>query len=211
MDMTNPVTQRPREKMINQAVSVLSDHELLQVLIGTGSKQFGVGKIARATLKELRRHQGVLSYRQLRDIPGLGHAYSTRILAAFELARRWSYLRRPSSPPVSLRDDLRRQHIKSSSIFAYDLYDGAGGFLERQVILLHEAIDQTQVMRQLLGRILAVHPASVGVGITGDRKQRMMYMSDIVYCRALKSLFETIGVRLRHFTVVSIDETRELL
>lgn len=203
---------RPREKILTQSITALSDHELLQALIGNGGGGLTVGRIARETLKRLRRNQGALSYQQLLDIPGLGHAYTARIMAAFELARRWTYLGRSSLlTPIPLREDLRRQQVQSSSIFAYDLYDGADGFLERQVILLHESIDQTQVMRQLLGRILTVHPASVGIGITGDRKERMMYMSDIVYCRALKGIFETIGVRLRHFTVVSVDETRELL
>lgn len=208
--MTN-YTLRPREKILSRTASALSDHELLQALIGTGTRQLSVSRIARSTLKELRKQEGAVSYEDLRSIPGLGHAYSARILAAFELARRWSYLRRPSIPSTPMRDDLRKQLEKASSVFAYDLYDGAGGFLERQIIILTDSIDQTIVMRQLLARALAAQAASIGVGISGDRKQRMLYTSDIVYCRSLKTMFESIGMYLRHFTVVSADETRELL
>lgn len=209
--MTQTYSLRPREKIASRSATALSDHELLQVIIGAGTKQASVSRIARSILKVLRRNKGTLLYDELRQIPGLGNAYTTRILAAFELARRWGNTDRPIDPPVSLSDELQKQRPATNDLLACDFYDGAGGFIERQIIALHSSIDLSVPTRQILSKTLYIQASTVAVGISGERNERMLYMSDIVYCRTIASVLKAIGVGVRKFSIITNEGTKELL
>jgi len=84
-----PKGERPREKLLARGSAVLSDAELLAVLLGSGSR----GKDAIALGREVLGNAGSLGAllsgpeRQIRA-GGLGPAKRARIAAALELARR---------------------------------------------------------------------------------------------------------------------------
>lgn len=82
---------RPREKMINKGAAVLSNAELLAILINNGNKDRSAIELARDilmlganNLDEL----GKLSINDLLSIKGIGHAKAISILAALELGKR---------------------------------------------------------------------------------------------------------------------------
>src|SRR5476649_1699541 len=84
-----PEGERPREKLLGNGSAVLSDAELLAVLLGSGTR----GKDAIALGRELLINAGSLGAllsrpeQQIRA-SGLGPAKRARIIAALELARR---------------------------------------------------------------------------------------------------------------------------
>jgi DNA repair protein RadC len=84
-----PEGERPREKLLGSGSAVLSDAELLAVLLGSGTR----GKDAIALGRELLINAGSLCAllsrpeQQIRA-SGLGPAKRARIIAALELARR---------------------------------------------------------------------------------------------------------------------------
>ena len=98
MDM--PTNERPRERLLKQGAKSLSNAELLALLLGTGQ---GSGKLSAVNLghyilKILSAHErdplDVLrhvSAQELMDIPGIGPAKATAILAAIELGKRVLY------------------------------------------------------------------------------------------------------------------------
>ena len=86
-----PVDNRPREKMAAYGASVLSDAELVAVLLRTGT----MDKSALALADELTRDGGLYKrlagMRQLQELmkfKGLGIAKASTILAAIEIGRR---------------------------------------------------------------------------------------------------------------------------
>jgi DNA repair protein RadC len=84
-----PEGERPREKLLARGSAVLSDAELLAVLLGSGSR----GKDAIALGRELLANAGSLGAllsrpEQQIQAGGLGPAKRARIAAALELARR---------------------------------------------------------------------------------------------------------------------------
>ena len=81
---------RPREKIIATSVSALSDHELLQAILGSGVKGAHVSVIARRILKLMRSQKKLPTYEALRAIEGVGPAKASSLTACLELARRWS-------------------------------------------------------------------------------------------------------------------------
>ncbi len=101
-----PLPDRPREKLQRKGVNALSDFELLQVIIGSGTKGADVGFIAKQIQKLLGKGAQTISYEHLIDIKGVSIATAGKIMASLELARR--HLLRDTEPIVSQQDILSR-------------------------------------------------------------------------------------------------------
>ena len=86
-----PAEERPREKMISQGASVVSNAELLAVLIGTGAKNKSALELAQQVLsmnKEGIRHLADCKPEEICSIPGIGLAKACQVIAAIELGKR---------------------------------------------------------------------------------------------------------------------------
>jgi DNA repair protein RadC len=83
-----PLKERPREKLCFQGVTSLSDAELLAILIGAGTRKAGVEKLSSAVLDYIDRAKDDISVPSLIEIPGIGKAKATLILASLEFSRR---------------------------------------------------------------------------------------------------------------------------
>ena len=85
--------ERPREKMLEKGVDVLSNAELLAILLRTGTGKMNVIDVAREVIKggdgKLNTVAG-MSVEVLCRINGIGPSKATTLAAAFELGRRCS-------------------------------------------------------------------------------------------------------------------------
>jgi DNA repair protein RadC len=94
--MYTPINQwaeddRPREKFLLKGKSVLSDSELLAILIGSGSRNESAVQLCQRILASANNNLnqlGKLSITQLTDFKGIGEAKAIAIAAAMELGRR---------------------------------------------------------------------------------------------------------------------------
>ena len=80
---------RPREKLVRYGLNRLSDVELLAIILQTGTKGESVLEFSSRIL----RKNGLSSFsqlelKQLKDIPGMGHAKACGLSACIELGRR---------------------------------------------------------------------------------------------------------------------------
>jgi DNA repair protein RadC len=83
--------ERPREKVLQKGVSVLSDAELLAILISSGTKEKSALDLAREILAQAHNnlHElGRLGVLELQKTKGIGEARAITIAAALELGRR---------------------------------------------------------------------------------------------------------------------------
>ncbi len=82
---------RPREKMLLKGKSVLSDAELLAILLGSGTKELSAVELAQQILaaaeNDLYRF-GKFSIADLKKFKGVGEAKAITLQAAIELGRR---------------------------------------------------------------------------------------------------------------------------
>lgn len=83
---------KPREKLLNFGADVLSDAELLAILLGSGTKERNVLELANFILKE---NGGLIGLRKIHKeelikVEGIGPAKATAILATIELGKRFS-------------------------------------------------------------------------------------------------------------------------
>lgn len=84
---------RPREKLLSKGRSVLSDAELIAILIGSGNRDesaVGVSKRILASVENNLSELGKLSVKDLMKFKGIGEAKAVSIAAALELGRRRS-------------------------------------------------------------------------------------------------------------------------
>jgi DNA repair protein RadC len=103
-----PSSERPRERLLAQGSKNLSTAELMAILLGTGQ---GAGKLSAVglgqfMLQKLEEHQRdslavlrEITAQELMEIPGIGPAKATTILAAIELGKR-VFHSRPSERTV---------------------------------------------------------------------------------------------------------------
>ena len=87
-----PVSERPYEKCEAYGPGVLSDAELLAVIIRTGSGGVSATELARQLLQSLPGHRlsGLTqySYEQLREMHGIGRVKAVQLLCLTEIANR---------------------------------------------------------------------------------------------------------------------------
>src|SRR5438270_8157739 len=83
-----PMDERPRERMLKHGAKSLSDAELLALLLGSGIPEKNAIELARDLLRGGFSGLAQCDAEQLAKREGMGIAKSTRIIAAFEIARR---------------------------------------------------------------------------------------------------------------------------
>lgn len=114
---------KPREKLVQKGRSVLSDAELIAILIGSGNKRESAVELSKRILASVNHNLnelGKLSINQLKQFKGIGEAKAVSIAAALEVGRR----RRG--------DDAEKIHKISSSKDAFELLYPLMGELEHE-------------------------------------------------------------------------------
>ena len=82
---------KPREKLVQKGRSVLSDAELIAILIGSGSRSESAVELSKRILASVDNNLnelGRLSIKQLMAFKGIGEAKAVTIAAALEMGRR---------------------------------------------------------------------------------------------------------------------------
>jgi DNA repair protein RadC len=82
---------KPREKLMLKGKSILSDSELIAILIGSGSRNESAVDLSKRILASVDHNLnalGKLSIAQLMNFKGIGEAKAISIIAAMELGRR---------------------------------------------------------------------------------------------------------------------------
>lgn len=100
---TVPITEwanadQPREKLLEKGKGILTDAELIGILIGSGSKTETAVELARRILSSVGNDLnalGKLNVAQLCTFKGIGEAKAISILAALELGKRMKVLESP--------------------------------------------------------------------------------------------------------------------
>ena len=109
---------RPREKLLAKGTPVLSDAELVAILLGTGTTTVSAVELAKRVLQTVNNnlHElGRLSVKDLMRIKGIGEAKAIAIIAALELGRRRKDGEAEEKPRISASRDcfnLLRPHLE---------------------------------------------------------------------------------------------------
>ena len=174
-----PPSERPRERLMAMGAKNLSEAELLAILLGTGLTKGNLSAIGlaqhilnqlgayrRAPLDVLREVQP----RELMEIPGIGPAKATTIVAAVELGKRTFKFRpnervvvdSPTSAAAVLSKDLMWQ---SQERFAVLMLDVKNRLLATKILtigtatetLIHPREIFRETMRQGATKLIIAH------------------------------------------------------
>ena len=146
---TIPEAKRPREKFKTGGAGFLGDLELLAIIIGSGTRNNGVMKIAEELL-HLFDSLGFPNSEKLMEIHGIGEKKAALISAAFEFARRrLCPEQRRITCPGDLLPYINHYSDRKQEYFLCASLNGA-----------HEIMDIRVVTMGILNRTL-VHPREV--------------------------------------------------
>jgi DNA repair protein RadC len=204
-----PEHQRPRERLIREGATALSDAELLAVFLRVGVRGKNAVELARDMVLHFGSLQGLFAatLHDFSAIPGLGSAKFAQLQAVLELARRavgeqlqaGQTLSSPSAVKQYLRLALGSQPYESFHVLFLDvknrLIDSRELF---RGTLSHTSVYPREVVREALAR----NAASVMLAHNHPSGTSEPSESDLVLTRALVQALALVDVRiLDHFVV----------
>ena len=204
-----PADQRPREKLLARGAAVLSDAELLALLLRTGTRGQGVVAMAADVLQRCGGFAGLLQAdgTRLQGIKGLGPAKRAELLAVLEIARRALAQQVQAAPvfdsPQRVKDYLALQlGGLPHEVFAVLFLD-----VQHRLLRLEEmfrgTLSQTSVYpREVVKRALALNAAAVLLAHNHPSGVAEPSRADEYLTGTLKSALALVDVRvLDHFIV----------
>src|SRR6185312_8377635 len=95
-----PVSERPRERLVARGPDALTHAELIAILLRTGLKGTNVVQVGQNLLSKFGSLNALAlaSVDEVRKVPGIGRDKAATLVAAFALARRMEQERREESP-----------------------------------------------------------------------------------------------------------------
>lgn len=136
-----PEEERPRERLFEKGTGVISDTELMAIIIGNGVK----GRTAIDLSRELLAKYGSVraiatkSASELSEIRGIGRAKAIRIIAAFEISRRLRTLSGKEKRILKSPEDVANYYIPimqdlKKETFRIILLDSQGKIIKEAII-----------------------------------------------------------------------------
>ncbi|HEX4497006.1 MAG TPA: DNA repair protein RadC [Thermoanaerobaculia bacterium] len=202
-----PPAERPRERLLRQGGSSLSDSELLAVLLRTGRAGVSALQMAMDVLRENGDLTGLLTAtpHSLRR-SGLGPAKAASLLAALEVGRRLAREQLDSDPlsrPVDVARYLALRYQTSDQEVMGALFLDARNRLlgEREMFrgtLSRISVEPREILRECLQRgavaiyLFHTHPS-------GDPSPSA---EDLLFTRRMAEAAEIVGVRLADHIVL---------
>jgi DNA repair protein RadC len=151
-----PVSERPRERLVARGPDALTHAELIAILLRTGLQGANVVQVAQTILQKFGSLNALAlaTVDELKQIAGVGPDKAATLVAAFALARRMEQERREESPVLDnppmvvkfIREENRLENVESFLVLLLNV---------RKKLIRVEKISQG-----LLDTIL-VHPREV--------------------------------------------------
>ncbi|HEY9825263.1 MAG TPA: DNA repair protein RadC [Stenomitos sp.] len=205
-----PLSDRPRERLIAQGAYTLTEAELIAILLGTGQ---GPGKLSAVGLGQyllncLSQHQRSplavlrdIRVSELMNIPGIGPAKATTIVAAIELGKRvFSAL--PEAPAIIENPETAAALLagqmmwQSQERFAVLLLDVKHRLLSTQIISIGTATETIAHPRDIFREVIRQGATRVIVAHNHPSGQLEPSPEDLALTRQLLAGAQLLGIPL---------------
>jgi len=216
-----PASARPREKLLSQGAGVLSDAELLAILLRTGIKGKGVLQMADELLQlgtgpagtqpnGFGGFAGLLNAtgKDLQRVKGLGPAKRAELMAVLELARRAMAQqlrdRTVLDNPSTIKDYLQLQlAARPHEVFAVVFLD-----VQNRLLAMEEMFQGTLTQTSVYPRevvVRALHHSAAAVVLAHNHPSGSVQPSraDEMLTQTLKSALALVDVRVLDHIIVA--------
>lgn len=202
-----PVADRPREKLARKGAANLSDFELLEVIIGSGSKGSDVSFIARQVQKQLAKGTDSLNLEKLTTLKGVSIATAGKLLASLEIARR--YLVKDVSPLRTQKEILARLSDIRNKQQEYCIclsLDGGQRLIAQRTITIGTLDSVLTHPREIFSDAIVDRAATVIIAHNHPSGNARPSAKDITLTQQLVSAGQLIGIPLQdHIIVTKLD------
>lgn len=204
-----PEGERPREKLLQQGVGVLSDAELLAIFLRVGVTGKSAVDLARDLLNRFGNLNGIFSatLNEIEQVSGMGTSKYAQLQAIFEMSRRALKEQMQSrdvlSSPQQVRDYLcLRLGGLTREVFMVLFLDAQNRVLAQEE-LFSGTLTQTSVYpREVVKRALHHNAASVIFAHNHPSGLAQQSRADELLTTALKQALALVDIRvLDHFIV----------
>jgi DNA repair protein RadC len=202
-----PLADRPREKLQRKGVAALSDFELLEVLIGSGTASADVGYIAKQIQKMLQKGTDSLTYEHLLAIKGVSVATAGKIMSALELTRR--HLVRDVTPLLTQQDVLARLvelRTKQQEHFICLSLDGGQRLIAQRTVTIGILDSVIAHPREVFADAIADRAASVIIAHNHPSGDTMPSRQDVTLTQQLSAAGQLLGIPLRDHIILTKTE-----
>lgn len=204
-----PAEERPREKLLSRGAEVLTNAELLAVLLGGGRRGVDAVELARRLLGQ---HGGLraLLHAETRDLeasPGLGLASTARLKATAELVRRYfgeklAPGRTISGPADTSEFLIARLRDQPQEVFCCLFLDNRHRIIRFEE-MFRGTVDGTSVYpREVVRRALALNAAAVILAHNHPSGVAEPSQADESITRRLKAALDLVDIRMLDHLVV---------
>ena len=200
-----PISERPREKLLQNGPESLTNTELLAVVLGRGQPGKDVLTLAAEVVDKLGRLEAELTLEALESIHGIGQGKGCQIIASIEfskrflLARKKVKIRTPKDALpflASLRSELRE------SVVVLTL-DGNNQIIKKHAITTGLA-NQSQIHpRETFFPAIKDLAVSIMVAHNHPSGNLEPSESDLIATRRLVEVSKTMGIPLLDHLIVS--------
>lgn len=202
-----PAQDRPREKLASKGVPALSDFELLEVLIGSGTAGADVSFIARKIQKILLKGTQAVTYEALTAIKGVSTATAGKILAALEVSRR--HLVRDGTPLLSQADILGRLgdiRTKQQEYFVCLSLDGGQRLIAQRTVTIGTLDSVIAHPREVFADAIVDRAASIIIAHNHPSADPQPTQQDITLTQNLFAASQLLGITLRDHIIVTKND-----
>jgi len=181
-----PKVDRPRERLQHKGPGALNNSELLAIVLGSGMPGRNVLEVAQHLLRKFGS-EGLFeaSFDELCQVPGIGEAKATQLIAAFELSKRVLLGQQESSTMIETPEDvyslcerihrLRKEHFMTYLLDARNVVIAeetiSVGTLTMAVVHPREVFEPA--VRHSAAGIVLVHNHPSGDPTPGDEDRRL--------------------------------------
>jgi len=212
-----PRDERPREKLLNHGPEVLSDSELLAIVIRSGSGASNAIDLARTILSDsgsLRRAAS-RNAEELVRIKGIGRVKAVAVVAAFELGRRVqgeipeqvAIIRSPEDVAAVMIPRLRDASCEKFHVLILDSKNG----LVRNIELTSGTLNASLVHpREVFKTAIDHRAASVIVVHNHPSGNKEPSREDLEITRQLAETGKIVGIPLHDHIIIAGNEYTSL-
>lgn len=202
---------RPREKLLLKGASVLSDAELLGILISSGTKEKSAIDLAREVLAlsgNNLRDLGRLSPTELQKVKGIGEARAITICAALELGRRRQMADNRDIPTIGRSQDAVNivmpllQDLNHES-FCVLYMNNAGKLLRQEMVSAGGLTATVADIRIILKNALLYNASRLIVAHNHPSGNKQASQADIALTEKLREAAKLMDIALLDHLIIA--------